>query len=546
MATEVVKTIRASGGDYSSLAAWEAGEQRDLVAADEIAVAECYNDWPNGHNYGGGVDVNGWSADYYCYVVVRAAPGHGHNGVRGAGFRLEGGWGVPITLSTPYSVVQDIEAVGPGYTAAIELKGNTCKVQRCIAEGSSETINSSSVGGIIESCISYSSYAPWSGTGYYLSGLYGHVRHCMSVGAREGFYFRRPQTATNCVAYGAAVPFSGEDPAANWSGNNAATVALGSKAGPSPHPYLITSADFTDAANGDFSLSATSTLSGAGRYLAGAVDITGVSFVAPVSIGPFENSIGGGLTLTVNDALHAHYSDVLGLAQKNTILVAGTLHGHAVDSLTLSQKNTLAVAESNHAVSSDAITLSQSSVLIVSDSTHSHAADAVAITQKNTLVTAGSLHGHAADNIALSSGALLAVQSVLHAHTTDSLALAQRNTLSVQEALHSIGSDNLTLSNSVNLTVFDSTHSHTAVAVTLTQANILAVQDAIHTVGSDNLSLITDAILIVDSALHALISDTINFNIGSLETPASRTFVVPFESRVFVVPYENRIYIVKG
>ena len=41
MATVVTKTVQASGGDYSSLSAWEAGEQGDLVTADEIRQAEC-------------------------------------------------------------------------------------------------------------------------------------------------------------------------------------------------------------------------------------------------------------------------------------------------------------------------------------------------------------------------------------------------------------------------------------------------------------------------------------------------------------------------
>lgn len=40
MATEVIKTIKSSGGDYTTLHAFKAGEVRDLVAADEIAVAE--------------------------------------------------------------------------------------------------------------------------------------------------------------------------------------------------------------------------------------------------------------------------------------------------------------------------------------------------------------------------------------------------------------------------------------------------------------------------------------------------------------------------
>ena len=44
MATEIVHTIAASGGDYTTLAAWESAQQRDLVAADEIAVAEIDGD----------------------------------------------------------------------------------------------------------------------------------------------------------------------------------------------------------------------------------------------------------------------------------------------------------------------------------------------------------------------------------------------------------------------------------------------------------------------------------------------------------------------
>ena len=43
MPTIDVKTVKSSGGDYSSLAAWEAGEQQNQVTADTINVAECYN-----------------------------------------------------------------------------------------------------------------------------------------------------------------------------------------------------------------------------------------------------------------------------------------------------------------------------------------------------------------------------------------------------------------------------------------------------------------------------------------------------------------------
>jgi len=69
MPTTVVHTIKSSGGDYSSLSAWEAAQQRNLVTADEIAVAECY----------GFVDttlttISGWTTGVNNYIIIRAHP----------------------------------------------------------------------------------------------------------------------------------------------------------------------------------------------------------------------------------------------------------------------------------------------------------------------------------------------------------------------------------------------------------------------------------------------------------------------------------------
>ena len=92
MATEVIKSIKASGGDYTSLAAWEAGENRDLVTADEIAVAEIYNDILV--NY---VDFRfGWTTDDTHRIVLRCPTIAGeydttyyHAGVVGGGVKLD-------------------------------------------------------------------------------------------------------------------------------------------------------------------------------------------------------------------------------------------------------------------------------------------------------------------------------------------------------------------------------------------------------------------------------------------------------------------------
>jgi len=67
MAT-ITRTIRPSGGDYTSLSAWEAGRQGDLVSAENIEVAECYSmeDTP-------AVNVEGWTTSATCYIEIKGA-----------------------------------------------------------------------------------------------------------------------------------------------------------------------------------------------------------------------------------------------------------------------------------------------------------------------------------------------------------------------------------------------------------------------------------------------------------------------------------------
>lgn len=68
MATTVTNTVRPSGGDYTSLSAWEAGEQGDLTGVrDEIAVAECYamSDTTV-------VSVDGWTTSATQYIRIYA------------------------------------------------------------------------------------------------------------------------------------------------------------------------------------------------------------------------------------------------------------------------------------------------------------------------------------------------------------------------------------------------------------------------------------------------------------------------------------------
>lgn len=69
-ATEVVRTVKPSGqgGDYTTMAAWEAGEQRDLTAMDEIAVAEISGTWSTPDTTA--VTIDGWTTDATRYIKI--------------------------------------------------------------------------------------------------------------------------------------------------------------------------------------------------------------------------------------------------------------------------------------------------------------------------------------------------------------------------------------------------------------------------------------------------------------------------------------------
>src|SRR3972149_2689414 len=75
MPTTITKTIKPSGGDYTSLSAWEAGMQKDLVTADEISVAECYS-----MSDTTAVSIDGWTTDATRYIKIYTPISERHDG----------------------------------------------------------------------------------------------------------------------------------------------------------------------------------------------------------------------------------------------------------------------------------------------------------------------------------------------------------------------------------------------------------------------------------------------------------------------------------
>ena len=70
MPTTVTSTIKSSGGDYTSLSAWEAAKQGDLVTLDQIQQAECY-----AFQDTTAFTINGWTTDATRYIRIFAAAG---------------------------------------------------------------------------------------------------------------------------------------------------------------------------------------------------------------------------------------------------------------------------------------------------------------------------------------------------------------------------------------------------------------------------------------------------------------------------------------
>lgn len=216
MATEIIHTIQSSGGDYTSLSAWEAAQQRDLVAQDEIAIAECYafeDTTP--------LEILGWTTDDTRYIEVRAAPG--------AEARL------------PWST-NAYRLVGASYNAVFDIGERHVRVKNIQAENTrnnpaeggarafSNSILTEGTGSIvIDGCVARRGNVITPSTGNPANfGFYGSsddalsvtIKNCISLGHLNGFYYNNSSTvsasiymlnnlAVSASAYGFAHTFYG-------------------------------------------------------------------------------------------------------------------------------------------------------------------------------------------------------------------------------------------------------------------------------------------------------------------------------------------------
>lgn len=88
MATLIVKTLRASGGDYSLFSSFFAdmeSQYPNLVAADVVIQLDCYNDWPAGLDSKFEIS-NNFITDETHKFIINVPESERHKGTPGTGF----------------------------------------------------------------------------------------------------------------------------------------------------------------------------------------------------------------------------------------------------------------------------------------------------------------------------------------------------------------------------------------------------------------------------------------------------------------------------
>lgn len=116
MPTTNTRTIKSAGGDYTSLSAWEAGRQADLVAGDIIEVAECYSmaDTTN-------VIINGWTTDATRYIRVYTPAAERHDGKWNTAkyyLSVNSNFAVPMRIFEDYVRLEGLQIEWAAGTAA--------------------------------------------------------------------------------------------------------------------------------------------------------------------------------------------------------------------------------------------------------------------------------------------------------------------------------------------------------------------------------------------------------------------------------------------
>lgn len=159
MATIITSTLKASGGDYSSIKDWIGdllANTPDFVANDIIPTLECYNDWPLGLDESFVDFKSGFTTDTEHYFHIVTPISERHTGVAGTGFWFNSSASGVVLYSRNQHVTFDgVEVSAPNSNQLTFGASSNTTVKNSILHDIDSTGFSGSSGAKFENCIVY-------------------------------------------------------------------------------------------------------------------------------------------------------------------------------------------------------------------------------------------------------------------------------------------------------------------------------------------------------------------------------------------------------
>ncbi len=318
MATTVIKTIKPAGGDYTSLAAWEAGEQRDLVTLNEIAVAECYamSDTTR-------VLVDGWITDAAHYIRIYTPVTERHDGKwNTAKYRLEppATWYNALDIREAYTEVDGLQikrATASGTTNKADIllySGATdCTIKNCVLTSDGVSTHGIDIGTSITHTYIYNTLIYDLSNQAIMGYSNAFIYNVTAVNCGAGISKTSGQSSTTWTCRNVLVSGSAGADFEILSGSGAVSYCASSDATADDWGgagnRINQTFTFVDAANKDFHLAAAD--AGARDFgadlsadpnLAFSTDIDGQTRTAPWDIGADEYAAAGGGIISISGA----------------------------------------------------------------------------------------------------------------------------------------------------------------------------------------------------------------------------------------------------
>lgn len=308
-----IKTI-GTNGDFATISDWADAVKGENILSENAEgrlIDDKIYDYGNPNDLAfitAGLNFNGFT------VTLRGFGSGVHNGSFGTGARIEASASFGGLYRAEGCIIEDFSITNTQATqgGARCFVQSTATIRRTIARTLSTGGNSPVIqlaGGTAEAC-----YTEGGTQGITVSASGSSMINCTIVDADTGINAGSNSNLTvqNNVVYNCTTEYSGTFPTSTVS-HNAGEDAVGTQPTEIQTDYVqITSADFVDAAGGDYSPTSGGQLDGAGTSTSVTTDLLGNAFNTPPSIGAIEvvgttsftiSADTGEITLTGQDAV---------------------------------------------------------------------------------------------------------------------------------------------------------------------------------------------------------------------------------------------------